>query len=316
VLAWRRSPSVVGAYQRTGCEETLVFDSHSAFNLIVEGLLAMKIEPLSDVLGAAVTGLDLTAPLEAEECASLRQALTDHLVICIRNQDLDPPALAAAAAMFGPLKRFVVRQDRMLEAPEVSVVSNRSASLGGKPQVQARHWHTDDSYYAEPATITLLLAKILPNAGGDTEFINAYKVLEALPVNFRHRIEGLRAVHMYRARRNVSPVADQSPEEAAETPPVDHPLIRTNPGSGRQSLYINPNRIDHIQNWTELDSDALLEALYAHAFQPEFQYRHSWRPGDLILWDNRCTLHRANADYDISQPRIMHRVMLAGEVPV
>ncbi|MGZ0189738.1 MAG: TauD/TfdA dioxygenase family protein, partial [Alphaproteobacteria bacterium] len=94
------------------------------------------------------------------------------------------------------------------------------------------------------------------------------------------------------------------------------PAIRTHPGSGRQSLYINPNRIDHIQGWTELDSDALLEALYAHAFQPEFQYRHSWRPGDLILWDNRCTLHRANADYDLSQPRIMHRVMLAGEVPV
>ena len=182
--------------------------------------------------------------------------------------------------------------------------------------MQAKYWHTDDSYLAEPATLTLLHAKTLPDDGGDTEFINCYQVLEALPPAMRDRIEGLRAVHKYRSRRNQSWVAKRSAEEEAETPPVDHPLIRTHPKSAKQSLYINPNRIDHILGWTEAESDALLDKLYEFAFQPQFQYRHRWQPGDMVVWDNRCTMHRANADYDLSQPRVMHRIMLEGEVPV
>ena len=119
----------------------------------------------------------------------------------------------------------------------MSVVSNRPPSLEGKPLVQAKYWHTDDSYLAEPATLTLLHAKTLPDDGGDTEFINCYQVLEALPPAMRDRIEGLRAVHKYRSRRNQSWVAKRSAEEEAETPPVDHPLIRTHPKSAKQSLY-------------------------------------------------------------------------------
>ena len=276
----------------------------------------MQIEPLSDVLGAAVSGVDLTGPVGAETAAALDQALTDHIVLCIREQDLEPHAFAQASRIFGPAKKFVLRRDRLDGAPEVSIVSNRPPSLEGKPLVQAKYWHTDDSYLALPATLTLLHAKTLPDDGGDTEFINCYKVLEALSPAMRDRIEGLRAVHKYRSRRNQSWVAKRSAEEEAETPPVDHPLIRTHPKSGMQSLYINPNRIDHILGWNEVDSDALLDELYEFAFQPQFQYRHRWRDGDIIVWDNRCTMHRANAEYDINQLRVMHRIMLEGEVPV
>lgn len=276
----------------------------------------MQIEPLSDILGAAVTGVDLTAPAGPEIAAALDDALHEHLVLCIRDQELEPQAFAQASRLFGTPKKYVTRRDRLDDAPEVSLVSNRPPSLEGKPLVQAKYWHTDDSYLALPATLTLLLAKTLPDHGGDTEFINCYKVLEALPDNMRRRIEGLRAVHKYRSRRNQSWVAKRSAEETAETPPVDHPLIRTHPKSGRQSLYINPNRIDHIAGWNEADSDALLDELYEFAFQPQFQYRHRYETGDLVVWDNRCTMHRANADYDISQLRVMHRIMLEGEVPV
>ena len=217
--------------------------------------------------------------------------------------------MEAEAALLAP------REDRLDEAPEVSIVSNRPKLNDGKPLVQAKHWHTDDSYLAAPATLTLLYAKTLPAVGGDTEFINCYDVLAALPAVMRSRVENLRAVHKYLSRRNASWVAERSAEEEAETPEVDHPIIRTHPLSGRESLYINPNRIDRILGWSEEDSDSLLDELYDFAFQPQFQYRHQWRDGDLVVWDNRCTMHRANADYDISQPRVMHRVMLEGEVP-
>jgi len=277
--------------------------------------MTIEVKPLGDVLGAAVRGVDLRDPVSDDVKAALKQAIADHLLICIRGQNLTPRQLADASRLFGPLKTFLLREDRIDEAPEVSIVSNRPKLNDGKPLVQAKHWHTDDSYLAEPATLTLLYAKTLPAEGGDTEFINCYDVLDALPASMRRRVENLRAVHKYLSRRNASWVAERSAEEEAETPEVDHPMIRTHPLSGRQSLYINPNRIDRIAGWNDADSDALLDELYEFAFQPQFQYRHKWQDGDLVVWDNRCTMHRANADYDISQPRVMHRVMLEGEVP-
>lgn len=277
--------------------------------------MGIEIHPLSDVLGAAVSGVDLRRPVDDALREALRGAVTDHLVLCIRGQVLDPVQLSAAAKLFGPTKSFVLRQDRIEEAPDVSIVSNRPPALGGKPLVQAKHWHTDDSYLALPATLTLLQAKTLPSTGGDTEFINCYSVLDALPGNLRRRIDGLRAVHRYLSRRNASWVAERSAVEEAETPDVEHPLIRTHPLSGRKSLYINPNRIERIAGWSDEDSDALLDELYEFAFQPQFQYRHRWQAGDLVVWDNRCTMHRANPDYDLAQRRVMHRVMLEGEIP-
>lgn len=277
--------------------------------------MAMKVEKLGPVMAAAVSGIDLREEIDAETAVALRQAVTDHLVVCLRDQDLTPPQFAQASRIFGTPKTFVLRQDRVEGAPEVSVVSNRPPALGGKPLVQAKHWHTDDSYLALPATLTLLHARTLPREGGDTEFINCYRVLDEMPDAMRARITGLRAVHKYLSRRNASWVAKRSDVEEAETPDVDHPLIRTHPLSGRQSLYINPNRIDHILNWDETESDALLDPLYEFAFQSRFQYRHKWQSGDVVIWDNRCTMHRANADYDINQPRLMHRVMLEGEEP-
>lgn len=278
--------------------------------------MTMEIKSLSSVMAAEVTGLDLRASVEPSTRDALMNALTEHLVLCIRGQELSPQELAAASRVFGDPKTFVLRNDRIEGAPEVSVVSNRPPALGGKPLVQAKHWHTDDSYLAEPATLTLLHAVTLPAQGGDTEFINCYAVLDALSPEMRARVDDLRAVHKYLSRRNESWVAKRSDVEEAETPDVHHPLVRTHPISKRQSLYINPNRIDHVQGWDDAASDALLDPLYDFAFQPRFQYRHRWQSGDLVIWDNRCTMHRANADYDLNQLRVMHRVMLEGEIPL
>ncbi len=276
----------------------------------------MQVESLSDVMGAAVSGVDLADTADSAATEALNAALARHVLLCVRGQDFGPAGLARAAARFGPLKTYVTVQDRLPDVPEVSVVSNRPPGFGGKPMVQARYWHTDDSYLALPATLTILQAKTLPDTGGDTEFINCYLALDRMPADLRRRIEGLRAVHVYRSRRAGSPVVARTAEERAATPDVDHPLIRTHPVTGRQALYINPNRIDRILGWGEAESDALLDELYAHAFRPEFQYRHRWRPGDVVIWDNRCAMHRANDDYDLAQLRVMHRVMLEGERPV
>ncbi|MBH69183.1 MAG: hypothetical protein CMM58_12575 [Rhodospirillaceae bacterium] len=278
--------------------------------------MAVEFEPLGETMAVAVTGLDLARPIDVETAEKLCQAVTDHLVLCIPGQHLSPQQLVAVGRAFGPLETFVLRSDRLVGAPEVSVVSNRPPALDGKPLVQAKHWHTDGSYLAEPATLTLLQAVTLPETGGDTEFINCFAVLRALPPELRRRIEGLRAVHKYLSRRNKSWVATRSEIEVEETPDVHHPLIRTHPLSGRRSLYINPNRIDRILGWGEQESDVLLDELYEHAFQPRFQYRHRWRDGDLVIWDNRCTMHRANPDYDLTELRVLHRVMLEGEIPL
>jgi|TARA_A100001037_G_scaffold302580_2_gene334519 taurine dioxygenase len=275
----------------------------------------MEVNPLGGVLGAEVCGIDLRRQVSDDLKAALIKEISDYQVICIRDQNLTPRQLVSASRLFGRPKTFLLRKDRIDEAPEVSIVSNHPVLADGKPLVQAKHWHTDDSYLAEPATLTFLYAKKLPVEGGDTEFINCYDVLDALPAAMRSRVGNLRAVHKYLSRRNASWVAERSPQEVAETPDVDHPLIRTHPVSRRQSLYINPNRIERILGWSNEESDLLLDELYEFAFQPQFQYRHKWRYGDLVVWDNRCTMHRANADYDVSQPRVMHRVMLEGEVP-
>ena len=273
----------------------------------------MHIEPLSDILGAEVRGVDLSGPVDATTRATLRDVIEKNLVVCFRDQQLTPEGLVDAAGHFGRTKAFLLQSDRTDVVSQVSIVSNRPPGANGKPVVQASHWHTDDSYLKLPATLSFLNAVTLPAKGGDTEFINCYAVLESLPAQLRETVEGLAAIHVYRSRRSKSWIAPRSEKERDESPPVSHPLVRLHPWSKRTSLYINPNRISHIDGWDDARSDVLLDALYEHAFQPHFQYRHVWRDGDLVVWDNRCTMHRATKDYDLSQYRLMHRIMLEGE---
>ena len=134
-----------------------------------------------------------------------------------------------------------------------------------------------------------------------------------LPKQLKNKIANLQAVHKWQSRRNVSEVVKLSKEQEKETPPVEHPLIRTHPMSNKKSIYINPNRIDHIMGFNDIDSDKLLDEIYEFSFQDKYKYSHSYEKGDLVIWDNRCTMHKANSDYDVSNLRIMHRVMLEGE---
>ena len=270
-----------------------------------------KITPLSDLMGAEISGVDLRQKTDKITRDKLLNAVKKYLVVCIKNQDLNPTELADVSRIFGNPKKYFVQHETVDNIPEVIVVSNRTSD--NKPRVYASHWHTDDSYREKPATLTFIYPDILPKNGGGTDFINCYSVFQNLPENLKNKISNLSAIHKWQSRRNVSKVAKLSKEQEEQTPEVEHPLIRTHPISGEKSLYINPNRIDHIAGFDDFESDKLLDELYEFSFQSKFQYSHSYQEGDLVIWDNRCTMHKANSDYDLNQLRVMHRVMLEGE---
>ena len=274
-------------------------------------MVEFKVKPLSKLMGAEITGIDLRNKISKETKADLLKAITDHLVVCIKYQKLSPSKLADVSRLFGNPKQYFVKDETVDDIPEVIVVSNRTRE--NKPKVYASHWHTDDSYRMKPATLTFIYPDILPENGGGTDFINCYSVYEDLPQELKIKIKNLRAVHKWQSRRNVSEVVKLTKEQENETPPVEHPLIRTHPMSKKKSVYINPNRIDHILGFNEIDSDKLLDEIYEFSFQDKYQYSHTYEKGDLVIWDNRCTMHKANSDYDVSNLRIMHRVMLEGE---
>ena len=274
-------------------------------------MVEFKVKPLSNLMGAQITGIELRNKISKETKAELLKAITNHLLVCIKGQKLSPSKLADVSRLFGKPKQYFVKDETVDDIPEVIVVSNRTRE--DKPKVYASHWHTDDSYRKKPATLTFIYPDILPENGGGTDFINCYSVYDDLPQELKIKIKKLRAVHKWQSRRNVSEVVKLTKEQEKDTPPVEHPLIRTHPMSNKKSVYINPNRIDHISGFNETDSDKLLDEIYEFSFQDKFQYRHNYEKGDLVIWDNRCTMHKANSDYDVSHLRIMHRVMLEGE---
>jgi taurine dioxygenase len=161
----------------------------------------------------------------------------------------------------------------------------------------------------------MLYGVAVPATGGDTQFVNMYRAYDALAPALKDRIAGLKVLHTYDSSRKGTRIATLTADEAAALPGVVHPLVRTHPETGRKALYLNPNRMEAVLGLARAESDALLDGLIAHATEERFQYRHRWRPGDILIWDNRCTMHKANADYPIGEKRLMHRIVVAGTVP-
>lgn len=222
------------------------------------------------------------------------------------------------AVAFGKPQIQLLRYKRSGDVPEVSVMVSTLMSDGttDKTAIRAEDWHTDDSYFAVPAKATLLHGIEIPSHGGSTWFCNMHSVYDALPEATKKRIEGKRAIHGYdtpRARNRPSP---RTSEEIAETPDVEHPLVRTHPVTGRKALYLNPNRLDRIVGMERAESDALLDELADEARKPQHHFGHVWSVGDIVVWDNRATMHRVMIDYPVGEKRIMQRVLIQGEPPI
>ncbi len=266
---------------------------------------------------AEVTGADLTALSSSGLAGRLRSAFRDHPVLVMRTDGLSPPQLLALARVFGEPQVQVLEEYRSSDSAAISIISSdqTDARGDGRRIVFGGHWHTDDSYLAVPAKATLLYAHVIPRAGGDTLFADTTAAYEALDTPQRAELEGMRVVHAYQSRRNVNVVPTRSAEEEAQTPPVDHPIVRTDRDTGCRSLYLNPNRMESVVGRDDAASDALLDRLIEHATQDRFVHRHVWRRHDAVLWDNGRSMHRATADYGDAR-RVMHRILLRGAVPV
>jgi taurine dioxygenase len=275
--------------------------------------------PLSEVAGAEISGVDLSQPIGDDLRAQILDAFLAHHLLVFRGQSLSPAQQAAFSENFGALEEHVIRLPDGNKPPLVHVVSNLDAD-GNPTERPHSHgnyfWHTDKSYHAVPSLMTLLHAiELPPGGGGDTQFANMRRAYEALPEPLRRRIAPLRAEHSWEASRRNTGNRPASEEEMRERPPVTHPIVRTHPDSGRKSLYIGIHS-SHVEGLPRDEGAALLDELLQHATQPQFVYTHRWRAGDLVMWDNRCLLHRALANYPMgTQRRLLHRTVVRGSVP-
>ena len=277
---------------------------------------SVTITRLSPHTGAEVTGLDLRRPVDAALRARLNRAFLDHAALVVRDQQLAPTEMLAAVQVWGEIFRQQDPRFALPECQEIHYISNQDRFPDGRRYIPGEGYHTDHSNAAAPPKATVLHAVKLPDRGGDTQYVNMALAYERLDPALRNRIDGLRAVHVYQSRYSARKLMGLSETARAAVPDqVVHPLVRTHPETGRRALYLNPIRIEAIEGMAEPDALALLDTLLAHATQPAFEYRHRWRQGDLVLWDNRCLLHKANGDYDMDQERYLYRVMLRGDRP-
>jgi len=275
----------------------------------------MKITPLSNAMGAEVTGVDLNA-LSAGDRDRLYQAFVDHLLLCVRDQRFaDVGAFLDGARHFGEPKVQHMESYRSEKNPEAGVVSSEDRDVrDGKRIIRGTMFHTDESFIAEPPKATVLYAVQIPGKGGDTRFVNMRKAYEALDDETKARIDKLTAVHYYGKKRPGRKVPSLTDEQMKNTPPVRHPVVRTNDDTGAKALYVHETMTDYIVDMEPAQSEALLRGLYDHSTQnPQFQYHHQWRTGDFVIWDDRSTLHAATADYAENEKRLLYRTMLRGK---
>lgn len=286
----------------------------------MEDSVTSTIRPLHSALGAEVCGVNLAIDIDPNTIATLRQALVEYSVIVLRNQCLEPAEQVAISKKFGPLMVHVVSQFNMPQFPEVLVLSNDKKRDGTPAGIEdaGRYWHTDMSYLEEPSLGSILHAIEVPPEGGETMFASMHAAYDAMTEERREQLARLRARHFFAARwqgekdkAGVRPA--MTAEQIAKTPPVEHPLIRTHPESGRKALYAG-GFATGIVGLEEQAGRSLIDEITSFSTQPQFVYTHKWQAGDLVFWDNRSTMHHA-LTYDSQYRRHMHRTTIKGDRP-
>lgn len=284
----------------------------------------MNIAPLSDVLGAEVSGIDIARDLDGAAFAAVLDAFHRYRVLVFREQYLDPADQVGFAARFGPLEVHDNRRYNLPDNEHVMVLSNdlRDGEPVGVPDA-GDSWHTDLSFKETPSLCTLLQAVTLPSEGGDTAFACMTRAYAALSADIKARIEGRRAIHnpskLVNPRVEISPLRKDADAfykgQTARFPDVAHPIVRTHPETGEKSLYVQPRFTVGIEGMDDDEAQPLLDILFAHQIRPEFVYLNEWRDGDLLMWDNRCVIHYATGGYAYPDIRTMHRTTVLGDRP-
>jgi alpha-ketoglutarate-dependent 2,4-dichlorophenoxyacetate dioxygenase len=286
--------------------------------------MSIAIKPLHPVFAAEVTGLDLRVPLDSDTVQAIDAAINQYAVLVFPNQRITDEQQMAFSRNFGELET-TVRAYRKDWAPRLDVhmadisnldEQNRLLPSDDRRRLNAlgnRMWHSDSSFKRIPARFSLLSARTIPAEGGETQFADMRATWDALPAKMQQRLEGMICEHTQLFSRGRIGFTDYSEEELAKMAPVPQVMVRTHPGSGRKSLYLS-SHAGAIRGMPVPEARVLLMDLMEHATQREFVYTHRWRVGDLVMWDNRCTMHRAR-EYDEAQVRDMHRTTVSDGKP-
>ena len=277
------------------------------------GAGGFAVRPLSGAIGAEITGVDLRNAIDDALAGRLLDAWHRHLVILLRGQELSEDDQVRFAERFGPPAKIHTSQF-VRSHPAVMLISNireDGKPIGALPDGEMQ-FHTDQCHQEIPAKASMLYAIEVPSVGGNTLFANAYLAYETLPAEIKRRLDGRKALNAYDYDTAATVRRSEVPEGA---PSCWHPVVRTHPATGRKALYVNRLMTRRIEGLDPAESEDLLAFLFDHQEQPQFVYEHVWRPGDLLMWDNRCTLH-ARTDFSADERRLLRRVTILGEKPV
>jgi taurine dioxygenase len=281
----------------------------------------VEVVPSGAALGAEIV-VDLAGEIDEATFRAVEAAFHEHIVVVFRGQRLTSAQQIAFSRRFGELEVHIVRKYLLAGFPEILLVSNVRDAAGENIGLADAGftWHSDVSYRERPSRCSLLYAVEVPEGGrlGDTVFANTVRAYEALPSGMKDWLVGRRAVHRYSERMRVagSPRPKLTAAQLAETPDVAHPIVRTHPFTGRKALYVTKGECVGIEGVPDDEGRVVIEELHDHCIRPEFQYRHRWRVGDLLMWDNATAMHLAVCDYALPQRRLMHRTTVIGDVPV
>jgi len=290
--------------------------------------MAIPVRKCDAALGAEIV-FDLSRAIDERTFAELEGIFHDNIVVFFRDQHLTNEQHIAFSRRLGELEIHIVKKYLLPEDPEILLVSNIKNDAGEHIGLADAGftWHSDTSYRKNPSRCSLLYAKEIPHRDGkplgDTVFANCIAAYEALPDAMKRRLAGTKAIHRYSMRRRVdnSPRPKLTAAQLAETPDIAHPIVRSHPYTGRKALYVTAGECIGIvlRDGAQMPEDEALDMiaeLDAHCVRPEFCYRHSWRIGDLVMWDNASAMHLAICDYTLPERRLMHRTTVIGPEPI
>jgi taurine dioxygenase len=271
----------------------------------------IEVRRLGPQIGVEIRGVDVKT-LDAGGFSTIYRAWLDHNVAVVPDQDLQLDDFLRYSRRFGVVVPHPSKSTRHQEVPEITLLGVNKFGADGTLDMAiyrrgAEGWHTDGAYDQEPFKATQLYALAVPNTGGDTFFASMYTAYDALPPRLKQKLQGRQGAFTYGGRRKATALLD--PEDREWTP-VFHPIVRTHPETGRRGLYFDPGKILRIEGLEPAESDALIDELTERMIQPDGEYRHHWRKGDIVIWDNRCSYHKAAGDYPPEEDRIHWRVSI------
>lgn len=275
--------------------------------------MSLIVTPIQTNFGAEISGLNLSNPVSSEMKQRLNDLLAQYAVLVFRDQSLSPPQFMAAAEVFGELMDQQLKKYVLPDYPMVGCNSTDDLPRkNGKLQVRGENYHTDHSNERCPPKATTLHALQIPPTGGDTQFVDVRQAYDDLPDSLKDAVKGRFSLHVHQSSRSPRELTKLSPEDLAKIPTALQPLVIRHPGNGRPALYLNTGRMEGVEGTDPDEGYALIDQLYERATDPRYEYRHKWRAGDMVIWDNQAVMHQANADYDPEQKRFLYRLMVKG----